>query len=292
MTARRFDPRHRRATTLTELIVVLIIAVLLFVLLMKTHRPRQPGGHSMSLCLSQLRQIGIAAMMYHAENRRGFPAATVPGDTNWIEAMCYENRFLKNDEAKTLERLPVNEYDLFQCPARTRDNDAVFADYLVNAMDPAGPDEETGTWLRNQRYIDISRVENPGQHILLPEAEREEDVTDFRDVPSVATIRRQWAESITAEPESGLHALTIWKGGHLPHGQNGVNTSDDPGPRRMTRGMHIKRHRTNVAFMDSHAETLPPPPEDSTDRERYTQWLRAFGVSEPEKVAERDDDLY
>jgi prepilin-type N-terminal cleavage/methylation domain-containing protein len=77
--------RHETGFTLIELLVVVaIIALLIAILLPSLGRAREKA--KLSVCLSNLRQIGLAAFMYQGENTGYFPGAggSASRATDWV----------------------------------------------------------------------------------------------------------------------------------------------------------------------------------------------------------------
>src|SRR5690349_12350865 len=91
--------RQPRAFTLVELLVVIgIIAVLIGVLLPVLGRAREQANEA--ACLSNIRQVGMAFIMYANDNKGWLPATSRGGSQgtaqwhyapNWIAYMPQEN---------------------------------------------------------------------------------------------------------------------------------------------------------------------------------------------------------
>jgi prepilin-type N-terminal cleavage/methylation domain-containing protein/prepilin-type processing-associated H-X9-DG protein len=80
-----FPNSRRRAFTLVELLVVIgIIALLIAILMPALSRARQQGLRVQ--CMSNLRQIGTATIMYCTDNKGWFPRAAAAGSQpeDWI----------------------------------------------------------------------------------------------------------------------------------------------------------------------------------------------------------------
>ncbi len=87
----------RRGFTLVELLVVIgIIALLISILLPSLNKAREQGNRV--ACLSNLRQLGGAMIMYTNENKGWFPRAAASGtyDDDWI---FWQTTRIQNDGA-------------------------------------------------------------------------------------------------------------------------------------------------------------------------------------------------
>lgn len=116
----------RRAFTLVELLVVIaIIALLLGVLLSALNKARQAA--KIVVCASQMRQIGIAVVIYTQENNSSLPgsshSAATFGGLRWGQALmpylgCNSFKGTDTPEWKKIFN------GLYRCPADRRRNKA------------------------------------------------------------------------------------------------------------------------------------------------------------------------
>ncbi len=111
---------RRRGFTLVELLVVIgIIAVLLGILLPALNRAREGGRRA--VCLSNMRQLGVAAFMYVQENKGRFPsvAAGTARPEDWVYWQA--GRVLKDG---AIVRYHGGEFteNLYTCPSDLLEN--------------------------------------------------------------------------------------------------------------------------------------------------------------------------
>jgi len=110
---------RRRAFTLVELLVVIgIIALLIAILMPALSRAREQTQRVS--CMSNMRQLGLAMMMYVGDNKGTFPFAAVsPLPEDWIYWHAGRNR----DEAP-LVKYHGGRYNekLYRCPSDVVEN--------------------------------------------------------------------------------------------------------------------------------------------------------------------------
>jgi prepilin-type processing-associated H-X9-DG protein len=284
----RTSSRLPGRTRVEAIVVILVIVVAVFIFWPQRH---PPGNARLAICMSNLYQCGVAMAMYSVSNKGLLPVASSPGEQGWIVPVLREMGLRRSRSTTDPNTLSLAKLEVLQCPVRTSLQDGAFVDFLSNALDPKGPDA-TGTWSPpdKRKFVAASSYRDPGGVVLFIEAEREDRVVDFRDLPSVKTAREQWKAGPSSWQQGGVHNMSIWKGGHLPQGKNGINVDDKPGPRKVTREMHPSG-RINAAFFDGHGQTVRRTTQVS-QTEDYAYWLKLFGVKDPQKVAQSDDDLY
>src|SRR5438132_7636623 len=115
--------------TLIELLVVIaIIAILAAILFPVFARARESARRT--VCVSNVRQLGTAWMMYVQDYDEKFPPSTSPTNSQWGPSTTYTNKYpckpcrphLKTNDAVTYDptifALPyIKNMDLFKCPS-------------------------------------------------------------------------------------------------------------------------------------------------------------------------------
>lgn len=115
--------------TLIELLVVIaIIAILAAILFPVFARARESARRT--VCVSNVRQLGTAWMMYVQDYDEQFPPSTSPLNSEWGPSTVYTNKYpckpcrphLKTDDSviydPTVYAIPyIKNYDIFKCPS-------------------------------------------------------------------------------------------------------------------------------------------------------------------------------
>ncbi len=303
--------RPAGAFTLIEvLVVVAIIALLVAILLPALSRARAQARST--LCLSNLRQIGLAVSQYAIANRDVIPRACNDWEpTNWaVEAARSIGVMKRIPSGFTVNQLKVGQIDLLHCSERTQTLSYPFMDYVVNAVDPEGPrtgasgtnpgsPNPSGEWPQLRHFdpatapLCKTTVYRSTQDVIyLTDAEREDRNTAYSGVVTLAKARENYRYNPTAE---WMGIMDVWRGMHVPQGKLNANLSDAPGPRRTARQMHLGRF-TNAVFMDGHTvgvqlakRSLPTGQPDHVAQ--YAYWLKLFGVKDALRIATQDPDL-
>ena len=149
--------QQRRAFTLIELLVVIGIIGILAALLLSALKAAEARNKAV-VCISQLKQIGVASLAFAEDNNGRFPAATMPNT----------NLFLSPLQAAVPE---LGSLQLFRCPADTeriagtnltvldRTNTSYFVSYSARANQPQASlmgDRNITRLIRGSRPIRIT----------------------------------------------------------------------------------------------------------------------------------------
>ena len=120
----------RKAFTLVEFIVVVLIVAVLAAILYPVLAPRPPHGSPRASCQQNLKQLGLGFLQYAQDAGEKFPAASV----EWGQAV----------------QPYVKDWNIYHCPSATGRSDEQTTDYFVNARVANVPLEKYG-----DRFITI-----------------------------------------------------------------------------------------------------------------------------------------
>lgn len=214
---------RRSAFTLIELLVVIAVIALLVAILLPSLRTARAQAKA-TVCLSNMRQIGVAAAMYADENADHYPLSAHGAHNGaWLDSL---QRYAAEG---LLYRCPADGssdwHNPLDAPAVQLENDRrssfginiYFAPEL--AAPPGAPDPRP-----RYGYVRRGRVGRPSETIHFGEA----------------------AETMGFEPFSDHIHADQW----LPHPLTGVPTEEP------AESLALDRHvgRANYAFADGHAE--------------------------------------
>ncbi len=241
--------RHRIiGFTLVELLIVIsIIALLLAILLPALGKARKQA--QATVCLSNLKQIGLVLYMYHDDNN-GYISRDIDRAAWFLVFMPYlgENKPDVND---------YREVEIYNCPGFPNSgsgmpnsiygfsdgvpNSLQSVDYVVNAWE--------GDGIQTKGPTKITKIDKPSDTVYL--ADNESGI--WRPV----IVDKQQLEN------TSYSLLDVWMSSHLPNGPDGRN-ADDKHARRVAKDRH--RQGSNYLFIDSHAEYV------ATEKVTYRMW--------------------
>jgi len=230
-----------RGFTLIELLVVIaIIALLMGILMPALQRVRKQARTV--VCLSSLKQIGIAMTSYAMENDDFIPRA-LNNEVKWVMAFI---PYLGNEYDQIQD---YREVGVYQCPSFPRDgvgqygksNAEQTVDYVVNAWDMGNPDLSGGQQGNEmERPTKLGKIRSPAMRIYMADNES----GNWRPV-----VRDRYELDILSK----LAILDIWSRTHLA-----ASEETTPG-NNLHRRVAQSRHRgdgCNNLFFDGHAGWL------------------------------------
>ncbi|MBW8017895.1 MAG: prepilin-type N-terminal cleavage/methylation domain-containing protein [Planctomycetes bacterium] len=225
--------RNIKGFTLIELLVVIAIIALLLAILMPSLKAAKKRAQTL-VCLSNLKQIGMAANLYANDYDDRIPRGAGGGnDVLWfIEFLPYVGHGKNVSDYK--------QVDIYKCKSFPRSGTGIGG--IPNSR-------QTVCYVINGWEFDNSS-DTTGHSIT-----KSSKVTSFRRRASIAYLTDnesgEWRPVIESEDSADLSRLDIFMPSHLP------DSTDETG---LTSGRRIAKDRhkdgCNVLFLDWHAESM------------------------------------
>ncbi|MBN1123447.1 MAG: prepilin-type N-terminal cleavage/methylation domain-containing protein [Sedimentisphaerales bacterium] len=221
--------RRIRAFTLIELLVVIaIIGILLAIMVPALNKAREQV--QATICLNNLKQIGMAANLYSEENNTYVPRGTGGSGRTWFMLFL---PYVGHTSGETDYR----RVDLYRCPG--------FPKTGLGLYDVPNSRQTVCFVINGWTFND--RNDKTGHEISKPTK-----LSEFKVPMATAYMADNeagdWRAIIEEETSPEIHRCDLFNPGHLP-------TSDS---KDITRGRRIAcdRHRDgcNLLFLDWHAE--------------------------------------
>jgi prepilin-type N-terminal cleavage/methylation domain-containing protein/prepilin-type processing-associated H-X9-DG protein len=211
--------KHSKGFTLIELLVVIaIIALLMSILMPALSKIRNQAKGT--VCMSNMRQIGIAANLYIEDWEQRIPRGT-GGVDPWFQVfMPYLSQRPMNNDYRNVK--------IYRCPSYPDRQQTVC--FVVNAWDFDGPDDMTGK--EQDEATKLTQCRRRSETIYLGDNE----YGSWRDI-----IRH-------ADDDVGR--CDVWHPEHMP-------SSDTDGVRygrRVARSRH--KNGSNYLFLDWHVDYI------------------------------------
>lgn len=221
--------RQKRGFTLIELLVVIAIIALLMGILMPAMQRVKKQAQA-STCLSNLKQIGVAAYLYAQDNDWYIPRGSTGSNPIWfMQFLPYVGQRHNEGDYKSVKiyrckSFPRTGFGLYDIP-----NSLQTVCYVLNDWTFSGPDDENGTSIGRPTKLSVFR--RPAQTVYMADNEDGD-----------------WRPIIENENSPEIIRCDIFIRTHLPMSES-HHINDG---RRVARERH--REGCNALFLDWHSE--------------------------------------
>jgi prepilin-type N-terminal cleavage/methylation domain-containing protein len=237
--ARQWREISKRAFTLIELLVVIaIMAILAALLLPALARAKEKGKQT--ACLSNMRQIGMAVLMYADDHKNILPygySYTWPGQAElyWWQDLC--RPYIRSEPVYSCPSArPHGVWTELRPPGTPK---PLVKDYLCNAQGGAYPSSGKPEWV-NANGPFVNNWQNPSR-----------SMAEIKDTVGTITIY-----------DGNTNVFEIWRLEQVDAWYNAgfgpAFLGDSPDTKNPTMGHVAKRHAGNFAssFSDGHAQSI------------------------------------
>ncbi|MBN1974182.1 MAG: type II secretion system protein [Sedimentisphaerales bacterium] len=222
---------QRKGFTLIELLVVIAIIALLLSILMPSLQKVKKQAQA-TTCLSNLKQIGVAAFVYSQDNDSYIPRGTGSSNSTWfVQFLPYLGQKYNTGDYRTVSIYKCKSFPRTGSGLNKIPNSEQTVCYVINDWTFSSRTDNRGSLVSRPTKIDVFR--RPSSTIYMADNEDGD-----------------WRPIIQSKDSADLIRCDVFDPGHLP----GSDSKELIYGRRIARQRHSKGG--NVLFLDWHSEYI------------------------------------